>query len=69
MSNHVGLSNIKIYLKGSLSDLKRENLRFGGSRGKMVFFHAKGSIVIILNIQLIISLIRWRGIFAREGRK
>ena len=50
VSNHIGLSNMKIYSKESLPDLKRGNHRFGGSRGKMVFFQDKGSIVITLNI-------------------
>ena len=49
-SNHVGLSNTKIYSKESLPDLKRGNLRFRGSRRKIVFFQAKGNIVITLNI-------------------
>uniref|UniRef100_UPI0033948A0C hypothetical protein n=1 Tax=Acinetobacter baumannii TaxID=470 RepID=UPI0033948A0C len=49
-SHHVGLSNIKIYSKESLPDLKRGKLRFVGSRGEMVFFQAKGSIIINLNI-------------------
>ena len=40
---------MKIYSKESLPELKRENLRFEGSRGKMVFLLAKGSIVITLN--------------------
>ena len=41
-SNHVGLSNTKIYLKESLPDLKRKNLRLGGFRGKIVFFQGMG---------------------------
>ena len=45
---------MKIYSDKSLSDLKRENLKFGGSRSKMVFFQDKGSIVIIINVLLII---------------
>ena len=49
-SNHVGILNTMIYLKESLPDLKRENHRFGGFRGKMVFFQDKGSILITLNI-------------------
>ena len=49
-SIHVGLPNMKIYLDESLPNLKRGNLKFGGSRGKMVFFQDKGSTVIILNI-------------------
>ena len=65
-TNHVGLSNTKIYFKESLPDWKRENLRCGGSRSKMVFFQAQGSI---LNIQLIIYSIRWSGILGREVRK
>ena len=49
-SSHVGLPNMKIYLNESLSDLKRENLKFGGCRGKIIFFQDKGSIVITLNM-------------------
>ena len=41
---------MKIYPDDSLPDLKRGNLKFGESRGKMVFFQAKGSIAITLNI-------------------
>ena len=41
---------MKIYPDESLPDLKRGNLMFGGSSGKMVFFKAKGSIILILNI-------------------
>ena len=40
-SSHEGLSNTKIYSNESLSDLKRENLRFGGSKGQMVFFRLR----------------------------
>ena len=39
---------MKIYAYESLPDIKRGNLMFGGSRDKMVFFQAKGSIVITL---------------------
>ena len=45
---------MKIYPNESLSDLKRGNLMFGGSRGKIFFFQAKVSIVITLNMQLVI---------------
>ena len=41
---------MKIYSKKSLLDIKRGNLRFGGSRGKMVFLQAKVSIVVTINI-------------------
>ena len=41
---------MKIYLDESLPDLKRGNLMFGGSRGKMEFFPGKACITIILNI-------------------
>ena len=41
---------MKIYFKESLPDLKRGNLKFEWSRGKIIFFQAKGSIVIILNM-------------------
>ena len=41
---------MKIYSDESLLEIKSENLKFGGSRGKMIFFQAKGSIVITLNI-------------------
>ena len=41
---------MKIYSDESLLDLKRGNLKYGGIRGKMVFFQAKGSIVITLNM-------------------
>ena len=37
-SSHVGLPNMKIYLDQSLLDLKRGNLKFGGSRGKIIFY-------------------------------
>ena len=53
-SNHVGLSNTKIYSNESLPDIKRGNLRFGGSRGNNVFLQAKITIVLILNIKSII---------------
>ena len=49
-SNHVRLSNMKIYSKESLPDLKTGNIRFEGSRGKMFFFLAKDSTVITLNM-------------------
>ena len=49
-SYHVVISNTKIYSKESLLDLKRGNLRFGVSRGKMVFFKDKGNTIITLNI-------------------
>ena len=39
-----------IYPDDSLPNLKRGNLKFGGSRGIMVFFEAKGGIVITPNI-------------------
>ena len=39
---------MKIYPDESLPELKRGNLKFGGSMGKMVFFQAKGSTVIKL---------------------
>ena len=67
-SSHVGLPNMKIYWNESLPDLKRGNLKFGRSRGKMVFLHDKGSITITLNMQLIITLIRWRGILGQKDR-
>ena len=41
---------MKIYSDESLPDLKRGNLKFEGSRGKMVFLQAMVSIVITLNI-------------------
>ena len=41
---------MKIYPDEYLLDLKRENLKFRGSMGKMVFFQANGSIVITLII-------------------
>ena len=41
---------MKIYSDESLPDLKMRNLKFGGSRGKILFFKAKGSILITLNI-------------------
>ena len=43
---------MSIYLDEYLLDIKRGNLMFGGSIGKMVFFLARGSIVIILNMLL-----------------
>ena len=49
-SNHEGLPNMRIDSDKSLPDLKRGNMKFGGSRGKMVFFQDKGSIVITLNM-------------------
>ena len=41
---------MKIYSDESLPSFNRGHLKFGGSRGKMVFFQAKGSIVITLNM-------------------
>jgi len=48
--NHVGISNMKIYSNEYLPDIKRGNFKFGGSRGKMVFFQDKGSIIITINM-------------------
>ena len=45
---------MKIYSDESLPDLKRGNHKFEGSRGKMVFFLDKGSIVITIIIQFMI---------------
>ena len=41
---------MKIYSNESLVNLKRGNLKFGGSGSEMVFFQDKGSIVITLNM-------------------
>ena len=41
---------MKIISDESLLDIRRGNLMFGGSGGKMVFFQFKGSTVITLNI-------------------
>ena len=49
-SIHVGLPNMKIYLDESLPNLKRGNLKFGGSRGKMVLYKDNDSILITLNM-------------------
>ena len=45
---------MKIYPAEFLQDLKRGNLKFGGSRGKLIFFLAKVSTVITLNMLLVI---------------
>ena len=67
-SNHEGLSSTKIYSKESFTDLKRRNLRFEGSRGKIVLFMYNGCIIINLNMQLIILLVKWMGYLGRENR-
>ena len=49
-SIHVGLPNMKIYADECLLDIRRGNIRFGGSRDKMVILQGKGSILITINM-------------------